>query len=287
MSSTSRDSPTPVQQPSGADSPEYSDQRSSKPVFSNQLRDPRRSSPPTSSGDKSSPRNSKYTSTPSSLVRKRSAPQKYSERSSPAGTPDSSVKTEKSGKENKGKSSSGEPLSFPKNSLSGFRIPKHNKSTGQSQAQSESRRKTVPVTGRKCEQTPASNTCSDKAGNFSEVKREQGTSTSQKSDDKNITAKKLVSNAPAVHLSTEPVPAVKETTKVKSDKGSSTQPSEDTSRQDLVSLFKSIDDTTLHALASTIKLALNSSNSQHVSYLCNCMSLPCPFNPAPPHTRGW
>lgn len=270
VSSTSRDSPTPVQQSPGADSPEHSDQRSSKPVFSNQLRDPRRSSPPTSSGDKSSLRNSKYTSTPSSLVRKRSAPQKQSERSSPAGTPDSSVKTEKSGKENKGKASSGEPLSFPKNTLSGFRIPKHNKSTGQSQAQSESRRRTVPVTGRKCEQTQPSN--SDKvkeAGSSSEVTREQGTSTSEKSDDKKSTAKKLVSSAPAVHLdivSTEPVAEVKETTRVKSTKDGLTQPSEDTSRQDLVSLFKSIDDSTLHALASTIKLALNSSNSQHVSY---------------------
>lgn len=298
VSSTSRDSSTPVRVSSPVQcSPvaECSVQKSSKlakTVFSQQLRDPRRSSPPsTSPRDKS---NSKYTGPASSLVHKRSAPlkQKSETSASSAGPSEAEphlVKTEKSGKDSKSKASGGEPLSFPKSSLSGFRIPKHNKSSEQSKSQStlgDSQvitRKKTPIATQALHKSEVEATVVE--GTLDEVEMKEGFTAqrelSTKSDGEDNPS------APAKELEIvgiEPVAEVEETLEaksdksvleaksdksaleVKSDKSISTQPSGETSRQDLVSLFKSIDNNTLYALASTIQLALNTSSSQNVSH---------------------
>jgi hypothetical protein len=109
----------------------------------------------------------------------------------------------------------------------------------------------------------------------SEVKMEPSFNTQSTMSDFNSNAttksQEHLSSAPAQELdvSAQPVVEVEEsatTIETKSDRTiSATQSSG--SASDLMSLFKSIDNNTLHALASTIQLALNSSTSQHVSYL--------------------
>ena len=62
--------------------------------------------------------------------------------------------------------------------------------------------------------------------------------------------------------------AVEETTvepRVTDVSDESAQPAGDISQQNLISLFKGMDSNTLNALASTIKLALGCTSTQHVS----------------------
>ena len=290
VSSTSRDSPTPVhvspsvqRSPVVVGSPNHSEhKRSSKPLFSQQLRDPRRSSPPSRT-----PRDDKYNSTTSSLVHKRKVPPKSERVSSsssagPSGIEPRCTKAEKSGKDSKSRVSPGEPVSFPKSSLSGFRIPKHNKSSEQSKSPTRlgdsqvSAMKTASPSRKNYTQThtPSRNEAAV-VDVHSEVKMEQSfnTQTTMSDFNSNATTKSQehLSSAPAQELdvSAQPVVEVEEsatTIETKSDRTiSATQSSG--SASDLMSLFKSIDNNTLHALASTIQLALNSSTSQHVSYL--------------------
>ena len=283
VSSTSRDSPTPVhvspsvqRSPAVVGSPDHSERKkSSKPFFSQQLRDPRRSSTPSVS-----PRDEKYSTTTSNLVHKRRTPQKSENVSSsfstgPSGMEPHRAKAEKSDKESKSRVSPGEPVSFPKSSLSGFRIPKHNKSSEQSKSSTRvgdshvTALNTVSPSRKNHTQAQQKLSRNEAAEDIlSEVKRDQGTSTQAE-----------LTTASEEHLSTAPVqqPDVRTEqagkaaesaviTETKSESTiSATQPSGGASPKDLMSLFKSIDNNTLHALASTIQLALNTSTSQRVS----------------------
>lgn len=284
VSSTSRDSPTPVhvspslqRSPAVVGSPDHSERKkSSKPLFSQQLRDPRRSSPPSVS-----PRDEKYNSTTSNLVHKRRAPQKSDKVSSSLSTGPSRMeprhtKAEISDKESKSKVSPGEPVSFPKSSLSGFRIPKHNKSSEQSKSQTRvgdshvTAMNVVPPSRKNRTQTQTLSRNEAGVDVLSEVKMEQGVNTQAELTTMSEKLPDHLSSAPAQELNvrTEQVSEVEEsavTTEAKTT--SATQPSGGASPKDLMSLFKSIDNNTLHALASTIQLALNSSTSQQVSHM--------------------
>ena len=263
VSSSSRDSPTSVQRSVETHHRSESLKSPSKPVFSQQLSDPRRSSPPASHRNKLSDKSSGKSHSTSSLVHKETLPQKQE---LPPSTSPYHAKTRKA---TKGKISSAEPASFPKSSLLGFRIPKHKRSSevGKSLTKPEQNDRHTTV------ELSKNNESIVVAGNLSEAKKEQGINSILKNCDTSDNVHVTTELPRHVCKSTQEevvskISAVEETTvepRVTDVSDESAQPAGDISQQNLISLFKGMDSNTLYTLASTIKLALGCTSTQHVS----------------------
>ncbi|CAI8019879.1 hypothetical protein GBAR_LOCUS11911 [Geodia barretti] len=267
VSSTSRDSPVPVQHSPVAGSPDDSESHRpvSKTVFSNQLRDPRRCSPPVSVREKSpSMKGARYNSSPSNLTNKKSSSRKESSGSSPSSTRSTKETEQKkvekpdvkdSKQTNTKKQSAKEPASFPKSSLTGFRIPKHSeKGKSQSDNPSTPARLTAPTTKvNNKEEKPKTN------ADISQAKSGVGTTSGSAAE--TVGSQPLAAPEGAKVDSEAKEPAKESITTPQISTENSLPPGL-TPQQDLVSLFKSIDSTTLSALASTIQLALNSNSGK-------------------------
>ena len=229
VSSTSRESPALAQLPG----------RVRSPLFSRQLRDPRRFSPPVS------PRDSRGSNSDAQERTAINTSSKMNSEAKPPSLPrvDSKNKT-------------AEPISYPKSSLSGFRIPKHSKSM---EANSKTHSTSHNITTTRGVEARILKKDAEVSTEFSEssgVEIQQGVSVEIVSAQE----PEKQSNSEDQNMGVSSVP-VRDTT-------SMSQPVESggTSQMDLVSLFKSIDSNTLSALASTIQHALGSSNHD-VSYI--------------------
>ena len=279
VSSTSRDcSPTPVTQSPVAEGPDHSENRrpGTKTVFSHQLRDPRRSSPPVPVREKSP--STKYNSSSSNLTNKKTTSQKQ-----PSGSSTSSCvsgkeieqkKVDKTENKDSGinkKQSATEPSSFPKSSLSGFRIPKHSeKGKSQGENPSTAAKNTAPPT-KAIKKEGKTKTGAD--SNSTQAKSSVGTSSASV---ETVSSKPSGATVVAIAESKTKEPVDEAVSIPEAETDSSHGP---TPQQDLVSLFKSIDSSTLSALASTIQLALSSSSGNDVSYVVFLSTglIPCQF----------
>ena len=270
VSSTSRDSPTPAQQSPVAGSSDHSEghRSASKTVFSHQLRDPRRSSPPVSLREKSSSvKSAKLNSSTSSLANKKSASRKVSSESLPSSTLSgnesqkvvkSEVKDLERNSSKTKKACATEPASFPKSSLSGFRIPKH------------SEKSKSPAAGKHGAQ-PATKV------DRSEGKAEADCVAVKDGVDTNFDNSEMKPSTPPKEtgVSSDAKEVVKEPASTPQVTSEAESPPSLNPQQDLVSLFKSIDSNTLTALASTIQLALNSNNVSSEMQFVTRVLWPC------------
>lgn len=267
VSSTNHDSSTPAHLPG---SPELDKTKS--PSFSHQLRDPRKFSPPVSQSDSTS-KTSKNNNSASSLVRKKTAPLKQSNASpiTPSGNNPHLSTVEESSKDTKSKGPTAEPVSFPKSSLSGFKIPKHNKSTETSKTHRKSQVKSIT---RKVEARVLRMDVEDASavgGDSKTAKSEQGISVKNRKKDGVDETVEQSTVVKKMEASTVPEAKVEETASISQSSDIDGLSSGDTAKMDLVSLFKTIDSNTLTALASTIQLALDSNRShQEVSHRTLC-----------------
>lgn len=216
------------------------------------------------------------------------------------------VSSESPTKESKSKVQAGEPTSFPKGSLTGFKIPKHSKASEQSKPP-PSQQNRSPV--RQPRAREGGNETRKGKGTESEVRKP--VHALEEAETKMVAEKNLAMSeqemaaeapveevdnqptstvlekpaSPEAHHSSQPVkaedvPGQQSTQEVegkeddknispegeqKSDKPS--QPSDREKPHDnLISLFKTMDTSTLYALASTIQLAMTSASSQLVSF---------------------
>ena len=313
VSSASYDSPTSTPAAAGspaADSSEQVPEKSPttpKSVFSQQLRDPRQSLSSATSVNKSYLKNAKYASATSSLVHKRNAMLKQPGWKSKAAVHSKGppvvdphhVASETPTKESKRKVQASEPTSFPKGSLTGFKIPKHSKASEQSKPHPTQQSKSSVWQPRP---TEGGNEVRKGKGTDSEVRKPMAGEETRRGaeEDLAMTKQRMATEAPAEDVDNQPTSTVLEkaaspeaprpspSVKIedapdwseierkedgknippeeerKSD--NSSQPADrEKSHDNLISLFKSMDTSTLYALASTIQLAMTSASSQLVS----------------------
>lgn len=315
ISSTSHDSPTSIPAAAGspvADSSEQGPEKSPttpKSVFSQQLRDPRQS---LSSANKSYLKNAKYASATSSLVHKRNAMLKQPGWKSKASVHSKGppvidphhVTSETSTKESKSKVQAGEPTSFPKGSLTGFKIPKHSKASEQSKPHPTQQNRS-PV--RQPRAREGGSEVRKGRGTDSEIRKpvavEEAEARSGAEEDLAVAEQGMATEAPAEEVDNQPTSTVLEkpaspeaphpSPQVKIEDASDQQSTSEAERKEddenippkeeresdsssqpvdrekphdnLISLFKTMDTSTLYALASTIQLAMTSASSQLVS----------------------
>ena len=266
VSSTSRESPTPIQQSTAtASSPEHheSSRSPSKTVFSQQLLDPRRSSPPASLKDRSS---GKHSNTVSTLIQRRTGlPKQPTDTvpSSPASCSESrhGKVAATVNKATNSKASSGEPVSFPKSSLSGFRIPKHSKASHTKKLQNESCTTAVNMSLKKQDQPPSRERVRSVTVTSVEKQQQAASSQEESIEGRDSATSELLDSVPKSDDDSTKTTEQDFAIPCQADKYADSA----TDASQLISLFKSIDSNTLCALASTIKLALGSSTGRDVS----------------------
>ena len=327
ISSTSHESPIPglAITPPTDDRPSVGDLTSGqvgdkspttqKTVFSQQLRDPRHSLSPNASVSKSYLKSAKYSSAQSSLVLKRKAmlknPGLKSKIISQSKPPSIINPPHKSSiiatKESKNKASIGEPTAFPKGSLSGFKIPKHSKSTEYDRTEPVLKSKSAALPPKLREK---SKTLENRR---EEVGQKEGSVDKEMMEKRRTKVDRQSTGEPkrgrggrieVAEMGSQPTSTVQEKTttehqsldppvKVPSECKLDTLASNQVKRNDgdrqvlprmldksdgpsehaetrkphenLISLFKTLDNNTLHALASTIQLAMTSSRTCLVS----------------------
>ena len=286
-----------------------------KTVFSQQLKDPRCSLSPNSSVSKSYLKSTKYSNAQSSLVLKRNAMLKHSglkskiiSQSKPPPIINPPHKSSIiSTKESKSKASIGEPTAFPKGFLSGFKIPKHSKSTEYDRTQPVLKTKSAALLPKLREKSNKLESRREEVGQRKESIDEEMVEKHETKVDKQSTSeprKGYGGRIEVAEMGSQPTstvqeknttehqsldPPVKVSSECKLDtlassqvegndgdrqvlprmvdkSGGPSKPAETRKpHENLISLFKTLDSNTLHALASTIQLAMTSSRTSLVS----------------------
>ena len=295
MSSTSREnltssaiqqsSPIHAHSVSGASQNKHKEVSTSEPVFSQQLRDPRQSISHSSFPVR------KFYSRNSDLHKDFISKQPEEVALDKRKFLDADAASDEE------KAQTGEPASFPKGSLLGFRIPKHGRSLEDKLQLPPSQTGLLELTGEKGHSMPKVliKTELDTVASPSILKSSERGESSEDSSKmmdgrskfNSTSAKKLQTSTNGLLIATKELPnlppevcgdhnsipeqplstAIEKTTPQLEHRPSDSlqQCAEDSPGNDLISLFKNIDSSTLQILASTIKLALTSAGNLSVS----------------------